>query len=71
MECDGVYARWGAKVVLLFGCAALLIYANVRGAVDKGGPARPEQNPRPALCRRALLMPLVNPGSLYRRGKRT
>ena len=41
MECDGVYARWGAKVVLIFGCAALLIYANVRGAVDKGGPARP------------------------------
>ena len=30
--------------------------------------ARPEQNPRPALCGRALLMPQENTGSLYRCG---
>ena len=33
--------------------------------------ARPEQNPRPALCRRALLMPQVKLGSLYHCGQST
>ena len=33
--------------------------------------ARPEQSPRARSLRRALLMPQVNPGSPYRRGKKT
>ena len=34
-------------------------------------PVVQPQNPRPALCGRALLMPQVNTGSPYRCGKRT
>ena len=63
-----------AKRALLseLGNASRLLRAlHANNASGVSGVARPEQNPRPALCRRALLMPQVNPGSRYCCGKRT